>query len=45
MLKEELDELKRLRSASKTSKYNDKYLRNNKYYPITCGAEPSPDAK
>jgi hypothetical protein len=43
MLKEELDELTRLRSASKTSKFNDKYLTNNKYYPVLT--EHSPDGK
>ncbi len=31
-----------MRSASKTSKNNDKYLKNNKYYPVT---ETSPDGK
>lgn len=32
-----------MRSASKTSKYNEKYLSNNKYYPVTT--ETSPDGK
>ncbi len=32
-----------MRSASKTSKYNERYLSNNKYYPLTT--ETSPDGK
>jgi hypothetical protein len=37
-----VSELKKLRSQSKTSKYNEKYLNNNRYYP-TSTTEASPD--